>query len=100
LIYNELRSKVKIIVDNVENAIIFVLTITKQNNIMTTQILTTKLNDNFKTLVLAKKTQFGINAVTYCNFKQAYKKCEQLLSQGVNCHVIDRGVVKFIKITN
>lgn len=66
---------------------------------MTTQeILTTNLRNGVK--VLAKNTQFGINAYTYSNDKQAGLKQIQLSNLGIECSVyIPCGSsVRFIKL--
>ena len=63
-------------------------------------ILTTILNDK-KTTVLAKKTKYGINALTYCNDTMAHKKANELRSQGIDCNVYNPAtnlVVRYIKI--
>ena len=61
-------------------------------------ILTTTLGDK-KTVVLAKQTQWGIDAVTYGNLKQANNKIEQLRANGIDCFLYDRGEpAKFIII--
>jgi hypothetical protein len=61
-------------------------------------ILTTTLNDK-KTTVLAKKSKYGIHAVTYANDTQAYKKQNELKANGINCSVIQPNfAVRFIKL--
>jgi hypothetical protein len=63
-------------------------------------ILTYTLNDK-KTVVLAKKTKFGINPLTYANDTMAYKKANELRSIGINCNVYQawgNNVVRYIKL--
>lgn len=62
-------------------------------------ILTTTLNDK-KTTVLAKKTKYGIHAVTYANDTMAHKKAMELRSNGIECYVYQpfgNSFVRFIK---
>lgn len=65
---------------------------------MKNEILTTQLRN--KTVVLAKVDQFGVNAVTYVNDKQANKKEMELKQQGIDCTVyIPYGSrIRFIQI--
>jgi hypothetical protein len=63
-------------------------------------ITTTTLNDK-KTTVLAKKTKYGINALTYSNDTMAHKKANELRAQGIDCRVYNPPTnfsVRFIKI--
>jgi len=70
-------------------------TITTKLNKM--NLLTTTLNDK-KTIVLAKKDKYGINAVTYANYTQAFKKQSELKSLGIDCTIYQPSfAVRFIK---
>lgn len=62
----------------------------------TTNILTVKIDRG--RVVLAKKTQFGINAVSYQNMKQATKKVEELRSLGIDCFTSEFSRIKYIFI--
>ncbi len=62
----------------------------------TTNILTVKIDRG--RVVLAKKTQFGIHAVSYVNMKQATKKVEELRSLGIDCFTSEFSRIKYIFI--
>ena len=53
---------------------------------MTTQnLLTVKLRNG--AIVYAKKSKFGINAVSYCNLTQASNAQIKLKDQGIDCSI-------------
>jgi hypothetical protein len=71
---------------------------TLKHKAMTHTIETTALRN--KTIVLAKTCQFGLNAVSYMNDKQASKKAMDLKAAGIECSVYQAwgSNVRYIKI--
>ena len=59
-------------------------------------IQTTKLNARANNAtVLAKDNG---DAYKFCNYKQVHNKKAELMTQGIDCDILDRGRVKYIKI--
>jgi len=66
---------------------------------MTNAILTTQLNNRFKTVVLARNDKrYGVTACTYANNAQALKALANVQSLGIKATIRDTGRVKFVQI--
>jgi hypothetical protein len=79
-----------------EVCILDVTTITKHRAMTLTTTLNNRIAGNNK--FVAKKTQFGINAVGYANYTQARKAQSKLANMGVETELWQSGRPIYLKI--